>query len=493
MQPGDAGEPDSGQPEPDAGEPDSGTPGEHDAGLGDAGVSDAGEVVPGPPDSGTPDAEARPDAGVVCTTRITYGTSWLKPAGHTTDFDDAPGLVTWDGTFTVDGNGNSVATLSNGWKPTFTGRAGAVISLDSSCDPGVCRSRIGYGTNWLAPANHPARFDDVDGVLASDGFCRNTGAQSYVTLTPGWQPHFTGTNACEYSLRYQQCGALFANSVLDVSCPDPGVMRDVDGGYVMVCTSGGPGYPIRTSPDLVRWTSRGTVFTAATKPAWATGDFWAPEMHRVGNNRYVLYFSARHTDNSLAIGAATATTPLGPWTAKATPLVKEAYPGVIDVHQFTGPDGRLWLLWKRDGNAVNGPTPIRIQQLAADGVTKMGAVTDLIDHDQTWEGKLVEAPWMIFEGGFYYLFYSANNYGNATYAIGVARSTSPTGPFTKSPDNPVLFSKGDWAGPGHGSVVRALAAAGCTSFTRGSPAASAAAPAAWCWSSPSPSPTAGPR
>jgi beta-xylosidase len=221
----------------------------------------------------------------------------------------------------------------------------------------------------------------------------------------------------------------------------------------MLCTSGGPGYPIRTSRDLVHWTMRGTAFTAATKPAWATGDFWAPELHSVGNG-YVLYFSARHTDNSLAVGAATAPTPFGPFTAQALPLVKETYPGVIDVHEFQSPDGKRWLLWKRDGNAVGQQTPIRIQELsAADGLTRLGSPVDLIVNDQPWEGRVVEGPWMIFEAGYYYLFYSANGYASVAYAIGVARSMSPLGPFTKAAA-PLLVSKGNWAGPGHGSVVR---------------------------------------
>jgi beta-xylosidase len=35
----------------------------------------------------------------------------------------------------------------------------------------------------------------------------------------------------------------------------------------------------------------------------------------------------------------------------------------------------------------------------------------------------------------------------------VARANAPLGPFTKA-DAPILVTHGDWAGPGHGSVVR---------------------------------------
>lgn len=412
----------------------------HDAGaqLEDAGAADAGAAT----DSGVV------DSGVPCTTRITYGRDWIKPASHPTDFDDALGLVTWDGGFTIDSAGNCTAELSNGWRPVFSGRAGCVISLDSTCATGGCSTRIAYGPGWLAPANHPNRYDDVSGVLTSDGVCTSGG---YVTLSPGWQPHFNGP--CEYAVRYTQCrGGLFANPVLATDCPDPGVTHDADAGYVMVCTSGGPGYPIRTSPDLVSWTYRGPAFTQATKPSWATGDFWAPELHRVGAG-WVLYFSARHTDGSFAVGAASSPTALGPFTAQAAPLVREGGPGVIDVHYFQSPDGKRWLLWKRDGNAVGQATPIRIQELGADGLTRVGSPVDLLTNDRPWEGAVIEAPWMIHESGTYYLFYSANFYASTAYAVGVARASSPTGPFTKAPA-PILVTRGAWAGPGHGSLLK---------------------------------------
>jgi len=53
--------------------------------------------------------------------------------------------------------------------------------------------------------------------------------------------------------------------------------------------------------------------------------------------------------------------------------------------------------------------------------------------------------------GTYWLFYSANAYDSADYAVGVARATSPIGPFTKLPD-PVLVSDAVAAGPGHCAV-----------------------------------------
>ena len=60
---------------------------------------------------------------------------------------------------------------------------------------------------------------------------------------------------------------------------------------------------------------------------------------------------------------------------------------------------------------------------------------------------------MIHHEGRYYLFYSANGFATSRYAVGVARASSPTGPFTKLGD-PILTSNHAFGGPGHGSVLR---------------------------------------
>jgi len=361
-------------------------------------------------------------------------------------------VVTWDGACTADAAGNSFATLSNGWQPYFAGRE-CVIALDSSptCSPapGACATRISYGPNWQAAPNHPAYFDDVAGVLTWNGVC-HPGSPSHAVLSNGWTPYFSGSDSCAISLRHTQCSALYANPVVATDCPDPGVMRE-GSEYFMACTSGGPGYPIRSSPDLVHWTARGTIFTNATRPTWATGDFWAPELHKVGA-RFVAYFSARHTNGAFAVGAAWATNVLGPYTALGQPLVNDPNPGVIDAHFFQAAGGAKYLLWKVDGNAVGAPTPIKIQPLAADGLSLTGAPTTVLTNTLSWEGGLVEGPWMVEHGGFFYLFYSANGYASTAYAVGVARSTSPTGPFTKAPA-PILVSNSSFGGPGHGSVL----------------------------------------
>ena len=414
----------------------------------DGGISDSSA-------DGTTDGAQAADAGDAaappCTTRIQYGAAWIHGPNHPDDFDVADGPVSWDGTCTDDGT-SSYATLSNGWKPYFSGHSACIIALDESAGcsaPTACTTRVSYGAGWLPPANHPATYDDVVGRVFSDGVCHGG---SYADLSNGWQPHYAG-GSCPLSFRYEQCGGLYTNPVIPGDCPDPGVLRD-GSTYVLTCTSGNAAdaFPIYTSPDLAHWSPAGHVFPSASRPKWATSDFWAPEIHKVGSH-YVAYFSARNTaDGKLSVGAASAPSATGPFTDLGAPLIHDPNMGLIDASEITASSQIPYVLWKEDGNAVGKPTPIHAQQLAPDGLSLVGSPSTLITNDQAWEGALVEGPFMVERSGTFYLFYSGNSYASTAYAIGVARGASPTGPMTKAAA-PILVTGGAWAGPGHCSVL----------------------------------------
>ncbi len=391
-------------------------------------------------------------AGGACATRIGYGDLWNVAPNHATFTDTVASEVTWDGSCQSSVSSSS-ATLSNGWQPSFGSAAACVLSLDDSCSKAACSTRVTYGASWIAAANHAATHDTVSGHLFWDRECVNDGANSSATLSNGWAPSFTGQNACDLSFEYTGCGGLYQNPVFDGSCPDPGVLFD-GSEYVAVCTSGDASnaYPIRTSPDLVHWTSEGSIFPSAQKPKWAVSDFWAPEIHRVGDH-FVAYFSARQQNGRLAIGAAKATSALGPFTAGATPLVADDTFGLIDASEADDVStGTHYAIWKVDGNASGKPTPIYAQPLSDDGLTLTGSKTELITNDQAWEGAVTEGPFMLHHGSYYYLFYSGNSYANATYAVGVARATKLTGPYEKLP-SPIVKTNATWVGPGHCSVL----------------------------------------
>ncbi len=226
--------------------------------------------------------------------------------------------------------------------------------------------------------------------------------------------------------------------------------------YYLVYTSGNArdAFPTLRSTDLVHWERVGCVFPGSDRPKWARGDFWAPEIHRVGR-RYVVYYTARDRTRRLCIGAAWSESPLGPWTDLGHPLVRDERVGMIDATEFQDRDGRRYLYWKADGNDLRPKehTPIFVQELAHDGLSLVGSRREVLTNDREWEGDLVEGPWVMRHGRYYYLLYSGNAYYNESYAVGVARATSPWGPFVKAPET-LLRRDEDWLGPGHGSVVR---------------------------------------
>jgi hypothetical protein len=59
---------------------------------------------------------------------------------------------------------------------------------------------------------------------------------------------------------------------------------------------------------------------------------------------------------------------------------------------------------------------------------------------------------MVVSGGRYFLFYSANNWQTADYAIGVAQCSGPSGPCTTVGSGPFLASDDSTLGPGGPSV-----------------------------------------
>ena len=117
--------------------------------------------------------------------------------------------------------------------------------------------------------------------------------------------------------------------------------------------------------------------------------------------------------------------------------------------------GRLYLLWKEDGNEFRRPTPILAQRLSEDGRRLRGRPRELIRSREPWEGRIVEAPTVVRHGGYFYLFYSANRCctEECAYAVGVARSPTLLGRWERYPGNPILRDGNGWRCPGHVSLV----------------------------------------
>ncbi|HEX3760610.1 MAG TPA: glycoside hydrolase family 43 protein [Kofleriaceae bacterium] len=234
-------------------------------------------------------------------------------------------------------------------------------------------------------------------------------------------------------------------------CADPGVIGVSGPNYYTVCT----GFARKSSTDLVKWDADGALFK--TKPSWGDGKWWAPEIHRISDNHFVAYFVAnRKSTNRMCIGAATASSPKDTFEDIGHPLVCDGTYGLIDPNVFTAADGKHYLYYKIDGNAFNPPrkTIIYGHQLSADGLGVVGVRHRTIENTLAWEGLVTEAPWVISRGKYFYMFYSGAAFNTSRYGIGVARATSPLGPFHKR-SAPILASNSTWQGPGHNSTIEA--------------------------------------
>jgi arabinan endo-1,5-alpha-L-arabinosidase len=244
----------------------------------------------------------------------------------------------------------------------------------------------------------------------------------------------------------------YSNPVLAHDAPDPSVIRADDGRFYAYTTqSDWPtlvNIPILRSSDLVRW--RFVKDAMPRKPRWVTTDIWAPHIHRIGAD-YLLYYSARRFGASgFAIGVARARSPTGPFVDRGAPLLTGRGFTTIDPFVYTTPDGRHLIYWGSDS------APIRVRELSEDGMDVVGEPKAVLHPDDSIEYEgLVEGPWLVRHGGFYYLMYSGDACcePDPHYAVLVARSRSPFGPFTKYEDNPILEANGDFYGPGHNATI----------------------------------------
>jgi xylan 1,4-beta-xylosidase len=239
--------------------------------------------------------------------------------------------------------------------------------------------------------------------------------------------------------------------VLPGDFPDPSVTKAGDSYWATATTSNwAPVFPLLESKDLVHWEQRSHVFTQL--PAWADYYFWAPEIS-YENGKYYVYYSAHKRGGNLCVAVASADRAEGPYTDHGPLLCQEA--GSIDAWPMRDENGKLYLIWKEDGNSVKQPTPIWAIEMNEGRTGFVGEKKELFRNDAAWEANLVEGVSMIRHDGYFYAFYAgAGCCGRAcSYGIGVARAKNLLGPWEKFPRNPVVAASDEWKCPGHGTPI----------------------------------------
>jgi len=259
----------------------------------------------------------------------------------------------------------------------------------------------------------------------------------------------------------------YTNPVLNTIFADPAIIKAPDGYFYAYATRTWHEQKemihlqIAKSKDLVHW--QYLADGMPVKPSWAdkTTEFWAPDIHYDPKSKtYYLYFaSGQNGSKEHCIGIATSRSPEGPFTDIGAPLVCGRSYTHIDPMVFHDPNTKKsYILWGSDR------APIQMQQMQ--DWTHLAPDSNPIDliiptNKKNNYDNMVEAPWLIYRKGYYYLFFSGDNCcgPKAHYAVMVARSKNVAGPYTKfegldGSGNGVILELNDhWDAPGHNAVI----------------------------------------
>lgn len=246
---------------------------------------------------------------------------------------------------------------------------------------------------------------------------------------------------------------------------DPCIIKAGDDYYIF---STGDRIEMRRSSDLQNWQRLNQVFPRI--PEWGVqevpgvSNIWAPDIFYRDSTYYLYYSLSTFGSNRSRIGVATNKTldPGSPdyqWIDQGK--VIESNPAnnynAIDPNVAADNDGRLWLSF---GSFWSG---IKLIELDS---TTMKPYSDAPLHAIASRSGVgaVEAPFIIFKNGYYYLFVSFDSCCrgvNSTYKTVVGRATEITGPYRDR--NNVLMTSGGghiviqgderWKGPGHCAVL----------------------------------------
>ena len=239
--------------------------------------------------------------------------------------------------------------------------------------------------------------------------------------------------------------------VIDMSAPDPTVIRAEDGTFYLYATEDMRNVPIFHSANLVDWKLVGTAFTDNSRPKWLPkGGIWAPDIQRVGGKYYLYYAkSVWGGEWDAGIGVAVSNNPAGPFVDRGCMFTSKQIGIQNCIDPFYIEDGGKKYLFFGSFHGIYGV------ELTADGLhVKQGTKPREV------AGTFMEATYIRRRGGYYYLFGSTGTCcegARSTYRITIGRSKSLFGPYVDKAgqrllDNHynILLDKDDSVlGPGH--------------------------------------------
>ncbi|CAG9621101.1 glycoside hydrolase family 43 protein [Sutcliffiella rhizosphaerae] len=255
---------------------------------------------------------------------------------------------------------------------------------------------------------------------------------------------------------------------------DPAVLR-YNGKYYLYHT-GPREIRVYVSADLIYWEAAGIALHASDDPNhWAQIDLWAPEIIHENGTFYMYVTGAVKNeagfgnDEIRRIGVAKSNNPTGPFTLAKEPLTDE---WSIDAHPFKDDDGSYYLFYNVRNSFTRGPNDVIGTGNVVDKMTDLenlsGNPTMVVAPEHLWEGNKEhsffwnEGPFVLKKDGIYYQMYSAGFFGDDTYGVYYATSTTPMGKNAMEDKSwkkwnggqPILKTNDACHGPGHHVVVK---------------------------------------
>lgn len=260
---------------------------------------------------------------------------------------------------------------------------------------------------------------------------------------------------------------------------DPSMAKENDTYYVYSSSELGSFY---TSKDMKSWTSAGDLFSEI--PAWLMSEI--PKADHIGapdisyyKGRYLLFYQSHNFNTCNAATGFASNQTLDPkdpnyhWLDHGEVLrSKPIIPGLnivcgdglsiynaIDAQFFVDEDDKPWLVF---GSTIGG-----IKLIALDKETlKPKSEPEFITLAQRFlllKDPIIEAPYIMYREGFYYLFMSFNHCCLAEktkYQIRVGRSKNVEGPYYDQNNWPlylaggtlIIDKDGPYIGTGHNEV-----------------------------------------
>ncbi|QDS72529.1 hypothetical protein FKW77_000253 [Venturia effusa] len=237
-----------------------------------------------------------------------------------------------------------------------------------------------------------------------------------------------------------------------VDFPDPAIIRTGDTWWAYATNANGTNIQLASSPKENfdgKWKRHAGYDVLPKLPSWVLqnrSDVWAPNVVQTAPDNFVMYFAATWAKEPRfhCLGTATSSTPNGTFTPSPDPFACNLeVGGSIDASGFKDPvTKKRFVTYKIDGNSLgsggscnNGfwprkNTPLVLQEVATDGITKIGSKITLLNREDI-EGPCIEAPSIAYIREKYFLFYSSNCWDSGFYDVKFATADSVYGPYKK--------------------------------------------------------------